>query len=326
MKYDLQLIGPILERATKPGQIGLANEAAFDAAFLSEPLTQFATGNGGGKREAQLSALLAFLAPDVRVPRKFEYRTHNDKADFAAEEADGDVRALYGEFKRVMAHGDLQNSKTLSKGLSTVLDKDEIAEVPGLEEQKTRWLKCMLLRAEVIRAFTLLSAAATNAAKTWSAAAGDPDSDALAAVIAAGTAKGMDPNRALYGLTAWQKRLLCLGAKNTAAGFAGFQMKPDGLADWLGLDGAMVSRERYQSGSGKAQITTSNVVLFFNAQDGASPEDPSNIKRFVSPEEGGGDWAVYRRDLTGKLVEITVAHKSNIVLTSSTGLQKLTIS
>ena len=67
------------------------------------------------------------------------------------EEADGDVRALYGEFKRVMAHGEVVNSKTLSKGLETVLDKDAIAEVPGLEEQKVRWLKCMLLRAEVAR-------------------------------------------------------------------------------------------------------------------------------------------------------------------------------
>ena len=103
-------------------------------------------------------------------------------------------------------------------------------------------------------------------------------------------------------------------------------MTPDGLANWLGIDAAMVSRERYQTGSGKAQLTTAGTVLFFNAQDGASPEDPSNIKRFVSPEDGGGDWAVYRRDLTGKLVEITVSHKSKIALTSSTGIQKLTIS
>ncbi|MBQ6103010.1 MAG: hypothetical protein IJL06_04995 [Kiritimatiellae bacterium] len=326
MKYSLESIGPIVEHATAPGQVGLANEAAFDAAFLSQPLTQFAVGTGGNKREEALQKLLDFIAPSVKVPRRFEYRVANDKADFAVEEADGDVRALYGEFKRVMAHGEVVNSKTLSKGLETVLDKDAIAEVPGLEEQKVRWLKCMLLRAEVIRAFTLLAGAATNAAKTWSAAAGDPDNDALAAVLAGGTAKGLDPNRALYGITAWQKRLLSLGAKNTAAGFAGFGMTPDGLANWLGIDAAMVSRERYQTGSGKAQLTTAGTVLFFNAQDGASPEDPSNIKRFESPEDGGGYWAVYRREITSKLVGITVAHKSKIALTSSTGIQKLTIS
>ena len=157
MKYSLESIGPIVEHASAPGQVGLANEAAFDAAFLSQPLSQFAAGTGGNKREEELQKLLDFLAPSVKVPRKFEYRTANDAADFAAEEADGDVRALYGEFKRVMAHGDVVNSKTLSKGLQTVLDKDEIAEVPGLEEQKVRWLKCMLLRAEIIRAFTLLA-------------------------------------------------------------------------------------------------------------------------------------------------------------------------
>ena len=58
----------------RPGEVGFANEAAFDAAFLSQPLTEFVVGNGGTKREEKLQELLEFLAPAVQVPRKFEFR------------------------------------------------------------------------------------------------------------------------------------------------------------------------------------------------------------------------------------------------------------
>ena len=66
-------------------------------------------------------------------------------------------------------------------------------------------------------------------------------------------------------------------------------------------------------------------MLAFNAYAGATPEDPSNIKRFWSPEFGGDEWAVWVQDKSSHLKWITVSHKSNIILTSSLGVQKLTV-
>lgn len=315
----------LVDGKLRPGEVGFANEAAFDATFLSQPLTQFVVGNGGTKREEKLRETLEFLAPAVRVPRKFEFRVSNDKADFAAEEADGDIRAMYGEYKRIQAHGTTADAHTVAKGFSTVIEKDEEKEVPHLREDKARWLKCVLLRAEILRAFGLLNAAATNTAKTWGSGTPQPDSDVTAMLEAAGDDKGLDPNRVLFGRTAWQKRVQAYAGQNTAGAFAGYNRTPAALADWLDVDGVLVSKERYQSGSGKAKLTTANVVLAFAAEDGMTGDDPSNIKRFVSPT-AGGDWAVYTRDLTSELVEITVAHRSKIVLTSSLGIRKLTIS
>jgi hypothetical protein len=40
-------------------------------------------------------------------------------------------------------------------------------------------------------------------------------------------------------------------------------------------------------------------------------EDPSTLKRFVTTT--GGAFQVYRRELSAKLVEISVAHYSNVV-------------
>lgn len=323
MKYSLANLGILpANAALQPGQVALANEAAFQQTFLSQPLTTYAIGYKS--QDEKLEKLLEFLAPGVRTSRRFEYRVANDKAAFAAAENDIDIRSLMGEFAMVAAQGTIATGRTLSKGLSTVIDKDDLQENPNLKNEKVAWLKRMLMRAEIIRAFTLLNGAATNTAVNWSSAK-DADSDVLAMIIAAGDAIGLDPNRVLFGNTAWQKRVQALGAADTAASRAGYGRTPETLADWLGIEEVHINRQRYQSGSGKAALTTANVVLAFNAEAEATTEDSSNIKRFWSPEEGG-EWAVWEQDKASHLIMLTVSHKSNIVLTSSTGIRKLTVS
>ena len=55
-------------------------------------------------------------------------------------------------------------------------------------------------------------------------------------------------------------------------------------------------------------------------------EDPSNIKRFTSITESGGEWRVYVQQVTSKLVDITVEHYELIKITSTLGMRKFTVS
>ena len=321
--YNLGVLG-ISDGAVGVGRAVLANEAAFNATFFSQPLTDFAVGFKTD--EKKVDDLLAFMAPKVRTTRKFQYKVANNADTFAVIADDGDVRALGGQFKTVTTSGDIVDSHTVSKGLSTLVDRDDLEENPNALEEKVAWLMLMLKKADALRAWTILANAATNTAKTWSAAAGTPDQDVLEKIDAAGDSLGFNPNRALYGSTAWQKRLLCLGSKNTAGGFAGYSLTPDALAQFLALDKVMVSSERYTSGSGKSKIVSAALVLLFTGADSASTEDPSNAKTFWSPVMGGGEYAVFKDETQAEYVKVTVMHKSQIVLTNSLGLQKLTIS
>lgn len=322
IKYNMGMLG-ITEKPERVGSIGLANEASFDGSFLSQPLTDYAVGYLQNNQE--LIDLLEFLAPSVRVGRRFEFKKANRNDAFIAAEKDEDVRALGGEFRLIRSTGEIEQAKTLSKGLTKPIDIDEIRDNPHAEEEAVRVLLGALIRAEILRAVVVLNAAATNEAKTWSTGA-DADADLLAMLSAGGDGAGLDPNRIVFGSSAWQNRVKGLRALATAGGFATSSLTTAALAEWLAVDGVKVGRHRYTVGSGKQQLVTSNVVLAYNAQAGATREDPSNIKRFVSPSEGGEGCCVFRQQISASTIHVTVSHYSNIVLTSSSGVRKLTIS
>lgn len=302
-------------------KVAFANENAFADTFLSQPLTEYSVG--WQQEHAALAELLEFIAPKVRAARRFEFRVANDKSAFAAAESNQDIRSLGAEFNVYRDTGDIVQGKTLSKGLTKILDKDEVKDNPMAEEEAVAEIMGILYRSEIIRAFGVLAAAATNAAKTWSAGT-DADADLLDAIAAGGDSAGLNPNRVLFGQTAWQKRVIALRGSDKAGGFASSGLDEAGLAGLLGIDAVKVCKQRYQGGSGKSALVTNNLVLAYNAQGGAGRNDPSNIKRFVTPT-AGGDYAVFREEKPAT-VAVTVAHYSNVVLTSSAGIRKLTIS
>lgn len=322
-KYSLESLGIVESGKLAPGRVALANEGAFNAAFLSQPLTDYAIG--WKTEDNKLEELLEFIAPGVRVPRKFEYRVGNNADAFAAVADGSDVRSLYGEYKLVKTTAGTQNGKTVSKGLSTLLERDEEREVPNAREGKVAWLKRMLLRAEVIRAVSLLNTAATNSAKTWTGSNGSlPDIDLMAAINAFGDAVGIDANRVLLGSSAWTKRIGAYASKEAKNFVPPATLQ--GLADFLGVEKVVKSSERYTTGSGKSKLVTADCAFVFMGMAGATSEDPSTLKRFWTPKEGG-EWVVYVDEkYSDELIKITVAHTSQIALTCSTGVQKLTIS
>jgi hypothetical protein len=306
----------------QPGQICLANEARFTSAYYSEPLTAYAVG---WKDQQNIEATLDFLFPPVQVSRRFEYKKADNAEAFLSEM--DEERAIGGEFKRVEYRGSTVNEKTLNKGLTIRVDLDQVGGMPNWREMHTSRLLQRLMRNELRRGLDLAITAATDTPKTWDTTAGkDPDAEILTDLIAGVDASGVRANRILFGEVAWNKRLLSHRAQTNGGGYASAGLNPVELAQFLGVEKLMVSRERYQSSSTLKSRLMGDVVLQFYALDGLTPDDPSHTKRFWSAAEGGGKFRVYEQIVSAKLVDVTVEHYSNVVITSNVGLRKLTIS
>jgi hypothetical protein len=320
---------PLTERAPQDlggnnakGIIYLANESRFNAAHFSEGLTGYAVG---WKDNADLEAELELLAPRVPVPEKFEHRTANNAEAFYAEVDDSDIRAIGADFKLVQYSGGMELRKTLNKGLTVRIDLDE-AFGEMYEELQIARLMRRLKRIEVRRAANVLQAIAANVAKTWDTTAGkDPDMDVIEQLRAASDTAGIRPNRVLFGETAWDKRALSHRAQESAGGFASAVMTEQQLAGLYGVDLVRRLRTRWQATkTTKTAVAVDKVIAFF-AEANMTTDDASNIKRFVTPL-GDGDFRVYRHEVSAKLVDLTVEHRSVTVATSNLGVRQLTIS
>ncbi len=302
-----------------PGMIALANEARFTSAHYSEALTQFTVGF---RDSENIQATLDYIAPPVPVGRRFEYKV-GENSDFFIAPID-DERAIGSGFKRIETKGRTENGKTANRGLTYRLDRDEEGAIVS-EERIVSMLQTAILRSKLRRGITVLLALDNAGTAAVFSSATQPDELIRAQVAAAQLASGVFPNRALIGLVAWNYRAAALAPQENAGAAAGYNMTPDQVGQMLGLDSMKLSRELYQSSvAGKTRIMTSNVVVF-NGNDGLMKDDPSNIKQFYTPTEGGGRWRVYRQEVGAKFIDFTVEHYDLIVGTSTVGAKKLNV-
>jgi len=310
----------------------LANEAVFTQQFFDEPLTTYAVG---WKDPNNIEQTLEFFAPSTPAPRRFTYKEWTSLEEFLSEGTYDDLRAIGAEFPTVKFTGKETHARTDNRGLRIRVDLDEVASpdsplaggIANYQQRAVAKILRRLARNSLRRAIALLSAAATNTAKTWDTTAGkDPDQDLLTDLNTGNDASGIRANRVGYGETAWAKRILSHRAQNTAGGYASAGLSVDQVAQFLGVSEGYVSHERYSAAGAALSQIVSNLVLEFFAMAGADIEDPSNIKRFVSPTDSGGPVRVYVQQVTSKLVDITVEKYELIKITSTLGIRQLTIS
>ena len=259
----------------------------------------------------------------MRANRRFEFRK-SGKGEFLADSED--VRNVGGDFKRLEVKGEIVQEKTLNKGLTIRIDNDE--RYDGIEEEKTQSLVRRLIRNECVRAVAmLLSVAGSATSKSWATGSTktQPDADLRALIDAVGDSIMLDANRLLIGSKAWSTRLEVY--ESSTAPYAGVAANfgAQQLADKLGLDGVFKSTERVETTSGKAKVTNSAYAVAFVGVDGATDLDPSTLKRFWSPCDGGEMFRIYR-DEKAKWVDITVEHYSNIVNTVAGGAKAISVS
>jgi hypothetical protein len=285
-------------------------------------LTTYATG---WRDPNNIEALLDFVASPVQVGRRFEYKKADNAEAFLLDQ--DDIRAIGGDFKRVEFKGSSVSDKTSNKGLTVRVDLDVAGEMPNWRELYTARLLQRLLRNEFRRTMDLALGAATNTGKTWDTTAGkDPDQDILAELMAGVDSMGLRANRVLFGDVAWHKRMLAHRAQATAGGYASAGLTTEELAGFLGVEAVRISRDRYQSTASTKTKIVPDIVLMFYGLEGATNEDATHAKRFWSAVEGGGKYRVYEQQVNAKMVDLTVEHYSNVLITSSVGLRKLTIS
>lgn len=303
------------------GLVAMADAASFNNTHFSEPLTTYAQG---WRDPSDLQGALDYLFPPVQVPRRFEFRRHDSSADFLVDT--DDERAPYADFKRVAYSGEITNSRTINKGLTIFVDADEVEGFPNWQQVYTGRLLRRSARNDLYAAVSLLIAGAGNTPKTWDNSA-DPDADLITLIDTAGDLIGFNPNRIAFFGAAWTKRLAALRAKDTAGGYASIALiTPDQVAQYCGAERGMNLSIRIKSGSSKAKIGGGNYAVAFYAEDGVGPEDPSHCKRFWSPCGDGGQYRVYQRQVSEKLWAISVERYNQLVVTSTVGLAKYTVS
>ena len=130
----------------------------------------------------------------------------------------------------------------------------------------------------------------------------------------------------VYNETAWNKRVLAFRSQNVAGAYASAQLTPEQLAGLLSVEKVWISKERYQSGTTTKSKVLGDVVIGFYGEDGAQLEDPTNLKRFWTPVQGGGKMRVYVQQVSAKLVDVSVEHYSNVVSPTNLGMFILSIS
>lgn len=300
-----------------PGTITTANESRFNAAHYSEALTAFTVG---WHDPEDLSALLDFIAPPVPVGRRFEFKRANNAEAFYSET--DDVRAIGSGFKRVEYSGETIQEKTLNKGLTIRIDHDEIS-TDDWEERTVQILLQRLYRNELRRAMAALDAAAQSAGATWGTS-GKPDADVRAMLILASSDSGIRPNRLLFGEGAWDLRASSYESQENAGAIAGVSFTPAELARKLFVQDVRVISTQYQSSATSKSAIADKAVYAYYGNEALSKDEPSNLKRFITPTEGG-KFRVYL-DQRAKYTDLTVEHYSSIVVTSDLGIRKLSIS
>lgn len=306
----------------------LGNEERFSASYYSDPLTQYATG---WTDPENLEALIDFIAPRVPVGRRFEFKQAINVEAFLSEI--NDERAIGANFKEIEFKGATVYQKTGNRGLRYRLDLDEEGAGILSEELIVSRILQRLRRNDYRRALaTLLAAsAAANTNVTWTyptSTTAQPDEDIRTLIQATQLTSGVFPNRLLMDLKSWNIRKKQYASQALAAGaIYGYGRTVDDVVADQSVDGMMISKALYQSAEWvtptKSYIMPQNCVAFY-AQDNPTRDDPTNLKRFVTPV-ADGDFRVYRQPFGPKFVDITVEFYDVIVQTATIGIGQLTV-
>jgi hypothetical protein len=88
------------------------------------------------------------------------------------------------------------------------------------------------------------------------------------------------------------------------------------------VDLVAVMKARYQSAAAAKTAVIPSVVYAYLALKGVSKDDPTNVKRFVTPTDAGRMKAYVEEH--AKFTDISLEHYSNTVITSTLGIRKIT--
>jgi hypothetical protein len=304
------------------GTVCLPNDSLLRQVESIEELTAFAAsydsmvGNG-------LARLRDFLAPPrPSTNRIFRLTTYNETEPWQTVDYNRVKRGILADFmevrQRTASKSDLQAP---NRGLSVILDRDELKDKPEWQQTHTKWLIDLLSRATVLEAVALYNGSAISNGLTWDAAS-NPDMDIREQLLLIANTTGFYPLCVAYGDSAHLIRQAAYEAELTAGSLArASAFTEEQLATALGVPNVLINAERYQNSSTTKQEIIGQNVLIFTAIKDAGPMDPSNLVRHVvAGAYGGGDYAVYVTDLGVKKIALTVENYEFLHVQHTTGL------
>jgi len=308
-----------MDLALPHGSIVLANDSLFSQATFQQEVTTFGIGYADPRRN-MLMQLLNFMAPKRPGPRNAIVTVYDETEPFETVDPQKVKREMLGDFPTVKQRTSTKTTRKLvNRGLSVILDRDQLKDKPDWQEMHTSWLIDLLTRASLLELIALYRAFAPTAPVIWDTLA-NPDLDVKSTniqVIAPTT--GFKANRACYGELATLLRQLSFEGQNNAGAYARAGMTTDEqLATAVGVDRVLTNIERYNN-NGSKDTFLDNDVLLFSAIDRESPEDVSNVVRHVSNTDvGGGEYAAYVEERLKKVI-ITVENYELLAVQHTSG-------
>lgn len=309
------------------GAVCLANDSILRTAVPIEELTTFAAGYQS-MRGNMLVRLRDFITPPRPTPsRIFRLTTWNENEPWETVDYTKVKRGPLADFMEVRQQtatkADLQG---FNRGLTVIIDRDQLRDKPELQQQHTKWLIDMLNLASILEGMALYTTSALNQNSVWDSAA-NPDLDIRSRILTLANTTGFYPQNVAYGDAAHLLRSNSYEGQLTAGSIArAMQYTEQELAAALGVPNVLVNAERYQNtATAKLEIIGSNVLVFTGIRD-AGPFDPSNIVRHLfSGNMGAGEYAVYLTDLGVKKVAITVENYELIHAQHTSGILQLAV-
>ncbi len=309
------------------GAICLPNDSLLRQTERIEELQGFAAsydsmvGNG-------LARLRDFLVPPrPSTTRICRLTTYDENEPWETVDYTRVKRGLLGDFMEVRQRKASKSDFQIpNRGLTVILDKDELKTQPEWQQTHTKWLIDLLNRATVLEAVDTIVAAGITSNMTWDVTT-NPDLMLRNEIITLANTTGFYPLCVAYGDAAHLKRQVAYeGQLNAGALARAAAYTEQQIATALGVPNVLINAERYQStASAKAEIIGSKVIIHTAVKD-AGPMDPSNVVRHVvGGAFGGGDYAVYVTDLGVKKVALTVENYEYIHTQHTTGIEIITV-
>lgn len=307
-------LGPGMNPA---GLICAANESRFVGTHYQEGLTGFTVG--WTDRE-NLIAQRESMFPEVVTSRRFEFKKALNAEAYLTET--DDERPIGAPFKRVEYKSESVESKTKNHGLTVRIDHDETDDLEGEVRRTIDRLLGRTTRNSFRRGVALLEANDVNSAEIWGAT-DNPDGDLRTMGRASADVTGVWPNVWAMGELAWHFRLNAYEDSARDNGGQRAMLSREQLAQYLGADRVEVVKARYQSTATVKAVQILAVVYAYLAIQGASKDDPTAVKRFISMARGGGNYGVYRQDRE-KYTDVSLEYYERLVLTGI-GIESRTI-
>ncbi len=316
----------IVSETPVSGQITVANSAMNYGGAFHQTISNYVSGFPSDDETASLEA----LCPSTQTNDFFRFLKADDEA-YLTETDGSDIRARGGVFKRVQYKGTTAIDETQQKGLTMRVDHKDLVKnngviVPGWENNYAMELRKRLVRADKYRFFTLIDAAATNVAITYSSGT-NPDGLLRAMVQLTRTATGRLPTHVVIGNASWQGRIDAYeaAARVNVGSVNHSDYDEAALARYLRAEKVIIEEGMRQLVKGGAKVDDLGLINYsYSAAASKIIGDPSNAFRAWSPVKGGGEWAVSIQE-HDVYTDITVWHESKLVIPQTTGIRKTTV-